>query len=456
MSRIQLIADARRPKMNARALFQGPQGSGKTWTMLSVARSLTAGTDGRILGIDTERESMLTYADVFSFKHLPWRPPYSPDELTQTLDQLARTWVQSTDDVVLIDSSSHFWQGSGGILDIAGGRVQGGWDKARPMQQALVESMLALPCHLLLGARMKNSVLVSDNGKSIENVGLTIVQDETLGYELNIVVQMDMSHNISVMKSRTPAVPVGRLYPGGSESKLAADYAEWLAGGIPPANREDVEAIVEVFAGISDAVKRKALKDAFVEDFGSPHSLTADQVPAAREWLAAQGAAIGEGPGAEGSEAAANAEAGTSSAGPDPLHDPDGDHPDGGPDDEQAEQALSAPAAAAQAQLDAQRAAHAEATSEPSEAPEGAQEPADAPAGTDPAAEVDWPAYEAQLVVWADELKGKELQDELEANGLSLTGQVAARRERLVAHVLGLAKTGALGSEPVAPGTEAF
>ncbi len=296
MARIDLIRTAQRPKMSARALFQGPQGSGKTWTMLSVASLLTKGTTGRVLGIDTERESMLTYADVFAFEHLPWRPPYSPDELTATLDKLATSWVQSTDDVVLIDSSSHFWQGSGGILDIAGGRVQGGWDKARPMQQALVEAMLALPCHLLLGARMKNSVLVSDNGKSIENVGLTIVQDETLGYELNIVCQMDMQHNLSVMKSRTPAVPVGRMYPGGNEGKLAADYAEWLAGGIPPANREDVEAIVEVFAGMADAVARNALKVAFVEEFGMPHSLTAEQVPAARAWLTDQGAAIGEGP----------------------------------------------------------------------------------------------------------------------------------------------------------------
>lgn len=69
MARIDLIRDAERPKMNARALFQGPQGSGKTWTMLSVARHLTKGTEGRILVMDTERESALTYADVFSFKH---------------------------------------------------------------------------------------------------------------------------------------------------------------------------------------------------------------------------------------------------------------------------------------------------------------------------------------------------------------------------------------------------
>lgn len=303
MSRLDLITDAVRPKLAGRALFQGPQGSGKTWTMLNVAR-LLAGPDNYVIGIDTEKESMLTYADVFRFKHLPWRPPYDPGELTVVLDQLATKSPRDLgrplgpDDVVIIDSFSHFWMGTGGTLDIANGRVQGGWDKARPIQNALVDQILAMPCHVLLGARMKNTVLVSDGGKTIENVGLTITQDADLGYELNVVVQMDMQHNATVMKSRTPAVPVGRVYPGGYEKKLAEDYAEWLEGGVPPANREDVERIVETFAGITDVERRKALKEGFVEEFGMPHSLTADAVPAAYAWLEAQGAPVGIGPGA--------------------------------------------------------------------------------------------------------------------------------------------------------------
>lgn len=303
MARIDLIRDARRPAMHGRALFQGPQGSGKTWTMLSVARHL-AGPDGTVVGIDTERESMLTYADVFAFAHLPWQPPYDPAELSRELDALAR---RSCPDVLVIDSLSHFWQGVGGILDIANGRVQGGWDKARPIQNGLVEQLLAMPCHVLLGARMKNTVLVSEGGKHIENVGLTITQDEGLGYELNIVCQLDMHHSATVMKSRTPAVPVGRVYPGGYEAKLAADYAAWLAGGVPPANREDVDRIVAVFAGMADRDARSKLKAAFVEAFGMPHSLIAEQVPAALAWLEASGAPVGQGPAATAPQAAEGA-----------------------------------------------------------------------------------------------------------------------------------------------------
>lgn len=309
MSRVDLIRDAQRPKLAARALFQGPQGSGKTWTALSVARQMAVHPDGSpatVLMIDTERESSLTYADVFTFKHLPWQAPYDTAELTTTLDTLATHGAPNIgvdplgpDDVLVIDSMSHFWQGTGGILDIAHGRVQGGWDKARPIHNALVEQLLAMPCHVLLCARMKNTVLVSEGGKTVETIGLTITQDDTLAYELNVVLQLDMDHSATVVKSRTTAVPVGRVYPGGHETKLAADYTEWLAGGIPPANREDVERIVAVFAGMTDKVARKELKDGFVAELGMPHALTAESVPAAYAWLADHGAEVGEGPAAD-------------------------------------------------------------------------------------------------------------------------------------------------------------
>lgn len=292
MARIDLIREGKRPKMNARSLIKGPSGSGKTFSSLSMARHLV-GPDGSILVIDTERESALTYADVFRFEHLPWRPPYDPAELTTLLDRLGDRF-----DAVLVDSMSHFWRGAGGTLDIAGGRVQGGWDKARPIQEALVEQILAMPCHMLLCARMKNTVLVSDGGKTVTAVGLEIIQDDSLEYELNIVMQMDLNHQMTVTKSRTPAVPVGRMYPAGMENKLGEDYAEWLAGGIPPANREDVDAIVSVFAGIADRDTRAKLKAEFVEAFGMPHSMTAERVPAARAWLEAMGAPVGEGPAA--------------------------------------------------------------------------------------------------------------------------------------------------------------
>lgn len=300
-SRLRSVQEAARPKMFGRALVSGPSGAGKTWTSLSIATYLVAfekhllagGTVDEavdlstvepkdILVIDTEKESSLTYADVFKFSHLPWRPPYSPDELRETLEALdAEPPI-----VTIIDSFSKFWQGQGGTLDIAGGAI-GGWKAARPLQERMVEQILSTGCHMILGVRSKMDYLI-EGGKgnqTVTKLGLSPIQDDTLVYEMNVAIDIDMNHQITVTKSRTPAVPVGRMFPAGLERKLAEDYAEWLAGGIPPANRDDIARVVDRFAQIVDRDEMIRVKSQFVERFGMPHSMTAAQVPEADSWL---------------------------------------------------------------------------------------------------------------------------------------------------------------------------
>ncbi len=301
MSRLDAIRHAARPKMHGRAMISGPSGAGKTWTSLSMASTLAKREDraDQILVIDTEKESALTYADVFTFEHLPWRPPYDPTELIQVLNELGERYA-----VVIIDSLSKFWQGLGGTLDIADGKF-GGWKAARPVQEGLVEAILAVPAHVLLGVRSKMAYAVeqSASGKQqVQKIGLAPQQDENLVYEVNIALDIDLEHRITCTKSRTPAVPVGRMYPAGHETKAAEDYADWLAGGIPPAARGVVEAIVETFKDIANDEERGRLKAEFVQRFGMPHSLTADKADEATDWL---NGAIGSSEGVGGSADAA-------------------------------------------------------------------------------------------------------------------------------------------------------
>lgn len=300
MSRLSAISPASRPKMFGRAMLSGPSGAGKTWTALSFARTLVG--DGTLLVIDTERESALTYADVFGFEHLPWRPPFDPTELGSTLAELGDTY-----DCVVIDSLSHFWRSVGGVLDIADGRI-GGWKTARPVQEQMVQQILAMPCHVIVTVRSKMEYLVENGGKSVTKVGMAPIQDDGLVYEMNVALDIDLDHRLTVTKSRTPAVPVGRMYPAGHESQAAQDYVDWLAGGVPPANREDVSRIVTLLAEIADAEVRKRVKGEFVARFGMPHSLTAEQAPDALAFVMASLAQLdqtaGGGGTAPGEEAA--------------------------------------------------------------------------------------------------------------------------------------------------------
>lgn len=278
--RLDSIVPAARPKMFGRAMLSGPSGAGKTWTGLSIATVLADG--GPLLVIDTERESALTYADTFAFEHLPWRPPYDPTELVETLRAIGDRYA-----VVMVDSLSHFWRGDGGTLDIADGKI-GGWKTARPVQERLVEAILSVPAHVLLCVRSKMDYLVEGgNGtkQTVTKLGLAPVQDDTLVYEVNVAFDIDSEHRMTVTKSRTPAVPVGRMYPAGHERKAAEDYAAWLAGGTPPAARKDADAIIAVMDGIADKDRRRDVKQAFVHRWGMPQSLTVDKVKDAAAWL---------------------------------------------------------------------------------------------------------------------------------------------------------------------------
>lgn len=229
MSRLTQARPAVRPSLKARLMLSGPAGAGKTYSALEIASEL----GDRVLVIDTEKESALTYADDFSFTHLPWHEPYDPRELGAELVRAAADY-----DVILVDSFTHFWGGSGGTLDIADGKF-GGWKTARPAQADAVTGILSAAAHVIICVRSKieyTQEAVEQNGRlkqTVKKLGLAPQQDSTLEYELNLAVEIDIDHRINVSKSRTTAVPVGRMFPAGHARDLAKAYGEWLNSGEP-------------------------------------------------------------------------------------------------------------------------------------------------------------------------------------------------------------------------------
>lgn len=252
MSRLGLVREAVRPSLKARLMLSGPAGSGKTMTALEVA----TGLGERILMIDTERESALTYADSYSFDHLPWAAPYSPEELARTLYEAAGGY-----DVIVVDSLTHFWGGTGGTLDIADGKF-GGWKVARPAQESLVQAILGADAHVIVCVRAKIEHVqeVDDRtGKiTVKKLGMASMQDSTLEYEFNLVAEMDIEHRIAVSKSRTTAVPVGTTFQPGHARDLAVNYRAWLESGEPLVEPE-VRALIEAEIAEFTSEQRAAL-----------------------------------------------------------------------------------------------------------------------------------------------------------------------------------------------------
>jgi hypothetical protein len=235
-------------------MLSGPAGAGKTYSALEIGAVLGE----RILVIDTEKESALTYADQFKFDHLPWRPPFDPRELARELVAAGEEY-----DVVIIDSFSHFWTGSGGTLDIADGKF-GGWKTARPAQEDVTFSgLLSTPAHVIICCRARMEYLAEeyeDKGRKrqrVTKIGLAPRQDGDLEYELNLAAEIDIDHRISVSKSRTTAVPVGRSFPSGHAADLAKDYAQWLGSGEPFADADQRAALDKARSALTPEAKKE-------------------------------------------------------------------------------------------------------------------------------------------------------------------------------------------------------
>lgn len=283
MSRLANVRTAVRPALKSRLLLAGPSGSGKTRTALMIAEILND-TDMPTLLIDSEESSALTYADLHAFDHLPWLPPFDPRELTAVIIEAGRSYG-----VVIVDSLSHFWQKDGGTLSIADGKFTN-WKDARPVQEELHLAIQRCGAHVIVCARSKQKHSQVDDPdrpgrQKVVKLGVGVVQDDQLEYDVNLAIDIDMTHEMTVSKSRIITVPVGRSFPAGHAEDFAKVYADWLKGGEPPAAADAVTRLVERMNSLNED-GRKACKQQFVARFGRPEYLRATQLGEAEQLVA--------------------------------------------------------------------------------------------------------------------------------------------------------------------------
>ncbi|MGQ8336288.1 AAA family ATPase [Sunxiuqinia sp. A32] len=194
---------AERKQAKIKMGIQGPSGSGKTMSSLLIAYGMV-GDWTKIGVIDTENNSSDLYAHLGDYKVLPLSKPYSPERYIQAID----VCIKSKLEVIIIDSISHEWEGSGGILDIHGsmaGNSFTNWAKITPRHNEFVQKILQSPCHVIATIRSKQDYVLSEkNGKMVpEKVGLKGVTREGLDYEFTLVFDIDIKHHVTASKDRT-------------------------------------------------------------------------------------------------------------------------------------------------------------------------------------------------------------------------------------------------------------
>lgn len=218
----------------ARIALIGPSGSGKTYSALAIGQELGA----RVAVIDTERGSASKYASLFAFDVLPLSD-FSPLVYVAAIKAASDAGY----DVLIIDSLSHAWMGTGGALamvDAAAKRDPRGnsytaWRDVTPLQNQMVDAILAAPLHVIATMRVKTEYVMEKDERTGKmaprKVGLAPIQRDGMEYEFDLVGDLDANNTLIVSKSRCPALN-GAVVPKPGQD-VGQTIKAWLSEGAP-------------------------------------------------------------------------------------------------------------------------------------------------------------------------------------------------------------------------------
>lgn len=197
------LRQAKRSAAKIKVGLQAPSGAGKTMSALLLAKGLT-GSWNKIAVIDTENKSADLYSHLGSYCVLPLSPPFTPERYIEAIDVCLNAEMQC----IIIDSISHEWEGTGGILEIHSsmlGNSFTNWSKLTPRHNDFIQKILQSDCHFIATMRAKQDYVLSEkNGKQVpEKVGLKGITREGMDYELTLVFEIDMKHQAHSSKDRT-------------------------------------------------------------------------------------------------------------------------------------------------------------------------------------------------------------------------------------------------------------
>jgi len=216
-----------------RMALYGIEGTGKTFTALSLAREMAG--DGAIMVIDSERGSATKYADIFEFdtiKLTDFHPQTYVDAIKMTVQ--AKKYK-----VLIIDSISQEWDGTRGALELAGHKFQN-WDKVTPLHNGFIDAILDADMHIICTMRAKEEHVMEtgdDNKPKVRYIGIEPIQRKNVKYEFDIIGSLDTDNTLTVMKTRCSEL-YGRIFPRAGK-EMASIMLRWLDGIPAPLTVKD-------------------------------------------------------------------------------------------------------------------------------------------------------------------------------------------------------------------------
>ena len=224
--------------------FAGLSGGGKTRTALEFAYGLAGYDLSKVGMIDAENKRGSLYADIFEdhpthptrdqFLIGDLEPPFSPDRYIQAIKEFAAAGVE----VLVIDSATHEWEGTGGCEEIAeANKIKGqpNWGAAKKEHKRFMNACLQSDMHIIMCFRAREKVRYEkdSNGKQqVVPLGILPVTEKNVMFEMTASIMFfDSGKYREPLKCPEALMP---MVAHQNEYITAADgYAvrQWVEGG---------------------------------------------------------------------------------------------------------------------------------------------------------------------------------------------------------------------------------
>lgn len=208
--------------------FAGQSGTGKTLTALYVARGMVDSAQ-EIGFLDTENKRGSLYADELDGEFLiaDLEPPFSPKRYAQAIKEFQDAGVK----VLVIDSVTHEWEGTGGCIEIADESGKLGWNKAKAEHKKYMNVLLQSGMHIIACVRARQQMDFRNPSKPID-LGIQPVAEKNFMFEMTASVMMFNEglnqHHLKIPKDLKPVFGDGNNYLG---IQTGEGIRKWIESG---------------------------------------------------------------------------------------------------------------------------------------------------------------------------------------------------------------------------------
>lgn len=198
------VKKAKRNKVYAKIALMAPSGGGKTYGALRLSKGMAeeiekeTGKKATILMANTESSRGYYYANEFEYDIVDIDAPHNPEKYIELINFA----VDSGYDILIIDSTSHEWEGKGGCLELqqqAGGTYNA-WAKVTPRHNRFISAIAESPIHIIATMRGKDQYEMEkdDRGRtSVKKLGVGAKQRDGFEYEFTCTFLIDQKSSMA-------------------------------------------------------------------------------------------------------------------------------------------------------------------------------------------------------------------------------------------------------------------